>query len=386
MGKQQTPVNRFEKHPVLVVTIITLLIILTTDFIAATIYEGVVGDPFYYSIADPNRGLNRKARISSPDFHHGLKPNISLPVRWGPFDYIISTNNLGLKDRQPRTVSLVPEGKRFLFIGDSFTEGVGLSHDQTFVGLIANAWADKKIEVLNAGVSSYAPSIYFKKVRYLLEEVKLKTHELVVFIDISDPFDELNRYQKKEASAGKKEASTPKRSFLPSLQAVKYFFRNHSILYSIPRYFTIRKKHEQKQFEPKENFILNYKRGRWTVDEGYLADFGEPGSIIMKERMDQLLRLARSHDIKMTIAVYPWPTQIYSRDLDSIQVKIWSEWAEKNRVGFINLFPAFVSMDEKTNRRTLETYFFPQDMHWNAAGHEKVANEFLLQFNLEPSQ
>ena len=75
-------------------------------------------------------------------------------------------------------------------MGDSFTEGGLLDYTDTFVGRIDSDLGEKKIEVLNAGVSSYSPIIYWRKIKYLIEDMKLKFDEVVVFIDISDPYDE----------------------------------------------------------------------------------------------------------------------------------------------------------------------------------------------------
>ena len=50
--------------------------------------------------------------------------------------YSISTNSLGFKDKTNRQISLKTDKKRLVFIGDSFTEGLGLIYEKTFVGLI----------------------------------------------------------------------------------------------------------------------------------------------------------------------------------------------------------------------------------------------------------
>ena len=76
-----------------------------------------------------------------------------------------------------------------MFIGDSVTEGIFLNYEDTFVGLIDKYFEKKNIQVLNAGVATYSPSIYFAKINYFLEQ-GLKFDELVVFIDISDIVDE----------------------------------------------------------------------------------------------------------------------------------------------------------------------------------------------------
>ena len=50
-------------------------------------------------------------------------------------------------------------------------------------------------EVLNAGVGSYSPIIYWRKIKYLIEDVGLRFDEVVVYIDISDAQDEASYYE-----------------------------------------------------------------------------------------------------------------------------------------------------------------------------------------------
>ena len=88
---------------------------------------------------------------------------------WGYEKYKIFTNNLGFKDISNRQVEF--KNKNILFIGDSFTEGVGIEYKDTYVGIIDRKLKErnKNIEVLNAGVQSYSTSIYLSKIYHLIE-------------------------------------------------------------------------------------------------------------------------------------------------------------------------------------------------------------------------
>ena len=80
----------------------------------------------------------------------------------------LHTNSLGFKDKSSRTVSLLPTRdikKRIVFIGDSFTNGFALEYEDTFVGIIDKELNKRSIEVLNAGVASYSPIIYWRKIK-----------------------------------------------------------------------------------------------------------------------------------------------------------------------------------------------------------------------------
>jgi hypothetical protein len=85
----------------------------------------------------------------------------------------------------------------------------------------------------------------------------------------------------------------------------------------------------------------------------------------------------RKRGIKLTIAVYPWPDQIWYNDYNSRQVTHWGSWARENDVNFINLFPAFFSGNTKNAREIIEENYIPGDVHWNEKGHETAARHLL---------
>jgi virulence-associated protein VapD len=68
-------------------------------------------------------------------------------------------------------------------------------YEETFVGRFAVAFL--QFEVLNAAVSSYAPSVYYAKTKYLLDS-GFHLDEVTVYIDISDVQDEATTYRAKK--------------------------------------------------------------------------------------------------------------------------------------------------------------------------------------------
>jgi len=135
---------------------------------------------------DPFRTLDNR-------FHHTLKPFINEKTMWdkqGRFSYNIKTNSLGFVDDSNRIVDLKKKGKRIMFIGDSFIEGVGYKWEDTAAGILSERLKEKNIELLNASVASYSPKLYLLKTEYFLE-LGLEIDELFVFIDISDIIDEV---------------------------------------------------------------------------------------------------------------------------------------------------------------------------------------------------
>ena len=87
--------------------------------------------------------------------------------------------------------------------------------------------------------------------------------------------------------------------------------------------------------------------------------------------MEKLLALCRAHGIRVTIAVYPWTVQVERRDVDSVQVRLWRDFAEEHDVSFIDLFPSLIT--ELSYPEFEARYVLSGDAHWNAEGHRLVA-------------
>jgi hypothetical protein len=134
------------------------------------------------------------ARISDTRYHHGFVANYQGHEDWGGI-YPIFTNSLGFKDGLIREVPAKPNIRRVLLIGDSFTEGIGVSFPASFAGLLYQAGQarEEPIEFLNAAVSGYSPVIYFQKTKFLLEKA-FRFDEVVLLLDVSDLVEEATQY------------------------------------------------------------------------------------------------------------------------------------------------------------------------------------------------
>ncbi|MBW2273652.1 MAG: SGNH/GDSL hydrolase family protein [Deltaproteobacteria bacterium] len=293
----------------------------------------------------------RQYRIKSPIYHHDLARNKSIDAaRWGVGKYRLRTNSLGFKDREVRDVPLRSDAHRILFMGDSFTEGVGLEYAKTFVGIIDDELATEGIEVLNGAVSSYSPAIYRRKVRYLIETVGLEFDEVVVFIDISDAQNDGETYYVDDDGIVRKNAATPDQAETFDITTRRYGDGR--------------------------------RRGLWTVDAAAFEKYGRIGLEHMSENMSALHALLQEHGIALTVAIYPWPEQVLAGDLESIQVTHWRAWCEQRDIPLVDYFPVFIrGQSRRQHEKMLERFYMPGDVHWTEKGHERVAEIFLENYH-----
>ncbi len=334
------------------------------------------------SVATTGRFLRK-----TKPYHHELRPMNTAECN----GTVCVTNSLGFRDSAMRNIELTSSLRRILFLGDSFTEGVSVSYEKTFVGRIDNALRPRGIEVLNGAARSYSPVIHWIKAKYLLETLGLRVDEVVVFLDISDSYDEIKRYSLNDngevlaslntemefglASENSAESLPVKESkpFSQILKENSSCFFAAALLRSYWRGYT-----PVPQILGGTGLLL-HSGAAWTVDPERMYEFGRDGLLSGKKYMTLLAGLAKTLNIKMAIAVYPYPHQIAHNDLDSIQVKFWSKWADEHAVHFINYFPHFV--DGRPWQQIHKKYFLPGDVHWNEAGHALVADVFLADYD-----
>jgi len=321
-------------------------------------------------------------RIANNVYHHSFKENVNTYDYWGKFRYKFITNSLGFKDRSNQHIKVNTDlNKRIIINGDSFTEGIGFEYDDTFVGLLDNYLYKKNIEILNAGVASQSPILYLKKIKYLIEVQKIKFDELIIFLDISDIPDEYYYNRNFDNDIKINSFKDISQEFLLKYLSSYLFF---DIIFSK---LDILKENLFVRFQASNEFnisfsditeeqknlykSINVERGNWTHDEFYWSLHGIQGQKLAEKNLDELYNLCNKHNIKLTLIIYPWPSQIYFNH-QSIRHQIhWKKWTDQRNIKFIDLFDYF---DDTEPKEIIKKYFIPGDVHWNKDGHQFIYN------------
>lgn len=319
------------------------------------------------------------ARKPDGRLHHALIPNVSNGIAtWGNARYPFRTNSLGFRDAVARHVPPKTEkSARVVIIGDSFTEGVGLPWEKTFVGLFALAHAD--VDVLNAGVASYSPSIYLRSIERLLEDDVSFDH-VIVYVDISDIQDEAVVYH--FDADGNVKDGTPAWQF----PRTEWFFR-HCFPMTLFARDWIRGRVRQPPDPNAPDDPQAELRGMWTVRasiDGAYGTLGVEGGIEKaRANMTALANVLRARGIKFSVAVYPWPAQLLYDTVDSRAVSIWRSWCAANGCAlFINHFPDFFARRDQPDWR--DQLYIHGDVHFTEAGNKLVEQRLSEAFDSQP--
>jgi hypothetical protein len=265
-----------------------------------------------------------------------------------------------------------------VFIGDSFTEGSGVDYQETFVGRFASAFPD--FDVLNAGVNSYSPSVYYEKLKYFLD-FGLRFDEAIVYIDVSDIYDEAVNYSYNEHGVLQWvfNRSPPKKRW----ERVFYIPDFLNQVWQLQKWARNTKRATlQDLMRSNRVYSQNLMLANWTYDVN-ASDYGavgvEGGIQKARQQMDRLYEVLSGHGIPLSVGVYPWPQQLLYDSENSRQVKIWRDWCAGKCKRFFNHFPAFFRYKEK-DPDFVRNLFIWGDMHYKPRGHQIVASDLIEKY------
>ena len=151
---------------------------------------------FYYKKLEKQYASDLENRVLNKDYKYTLKKKSSFKSNYMGHEYTVKTNNLGFRDYAIR--DLDKNNYYTIVIGDSFVEGVALEYEDTLLAQLNEKIKSNNItnyEFLNAGVTSYSPYIYQRKVINIIKENPwLKTDRVILLLDKSDVPDEIHYF------------------------------------------------------------------------------------------------------------------------------------------------------------------------------------------------
>ena len=359
--------------------IVFLILLLIVDFFASTLFFKKKEFWKYEKL------LDHYWRTSSDIFHHGIMANIDVIEPWGfSLKKRLITNSIGFRDFSIREVSKVPKKKRLLLIGDSAIEGAGYDYEYTIGGLLQNYLIDE-YEVLNSAVGSYSPGVYYKKIKYYIDQ-GYKFNQAIIFLDPSDIIDELFLNFDPEGNFIIEKAKSSKVS--------NFFFNNFIIFRTLLRVsdgteslknflklkYKASKKFEKSFFDTSNEDTMYYRmthvdRSAWTFDDTLFSNYKD-GLSKSEKYLDKLVKLLKKNNIDINFVLYPHPSQIAYKDL--YHQPYWINWAKKNNIDLISLYPEFQGADKR--KIVLDTFIFG-DLHWNKIGTKIVFNSLINKIN-----
>ena len=315
---------------------------------------------------------DKRVRVWDEVFHHKFKKNVNMKSTGIEKNNRFCTNNFGFKSNCNSTKK---NFFKFAFMGDSFTEGIGLNYENTFVGIFEKALGS---EVANMGVSSYSPKLHLAKLNYYLNKDLLFDH-VIIFLDISDYYDEaFYQFDTKNLSI------THNKKDSRRILAKKIFPLTNYYFYVIKKIRKVSK--SQAEISGKNSKILfdesvtrktswlNKDIKNFKINDKTLFKIHEE----TKFYMDQIYQILDKRNIKFSLAIYPWPQNLINKKNNYFYRNEWKNFCETRCDNFFDYFENFsIRVNNQGFEKVYKSYYINGDIHFNKKGNILIADKII---------
>ena len=291
----------------------------------------------------------------------------------------IYTDELGLRSKKNYSKN---SNKSNVFVfGDSFTYGVGLEYEETYVGILERELP--KYNFYNFAVGSYSPTVHYYRLQKAIKN-KIIPKKIILFLDLTDVYDEGARWNVKDIS----EKPFLNDDSIYQANKVKENFKEKN--FKITKLLSSSVNFNLRMLKSKIKNILKEKNGSTDVKTSFQGQFTytkvsnlnseywskeifEKGIKKIAKNITYIDNIANKYSSDFYLVVYPW-----AETLEYGQNKFdWENFAQslciKGNCEVINTIPDFIKFKNDNPDWSTQLYF-PKDEHFYKRGNMLVAN------------
>ena len=322
-------------------------------------------------------GTTRNYSLKSIEFHHEIAPKINVNEFWGKNKYKVKTNEYSMRINENENYYVDKNKEYIVFVGDSFVYGSGINYNDHFISKL-----DKKNHnYLNLGYVSYSPSIYYKKIKYLIERKNLKFKKIFIFIDHSDIQDEGLFYRENLEGNIVRNWLSDKEIYKKNFKyKIKNYLKQNSFIYKLYENLnnpTISKNTnlclKQEKININYNEFIDLERFAYGYNNNIKNEkWVEIGIKKITEYLDKIKELSLKYNFEIIIINYPSAPEVIDRvqSDDTKHFKFLNNWSSKNGIIYIDTRNDFIV---KKNINDYINNFILCDVHWNKNGHKIIS-------------
>lgn len=260
-------------------------------------------------------------------------PNTPIQNQKKEFLFKREVNSFGLSEQEIET----EKGSKFrvLAIGDSFTEGVGVNYEDTWVKQMETRWKKQNVQTFNAGIGGSDPvyefALYRDKLTVYKPDVVVLTINSTDIVDIvgRGGFDRFHA----DGTAGKDSPSSE------WIYASNHLFR--MVMGS----------------------AFGYSRG--LVKNARSEEIKQKAVQILKETIAKFEELTASENTKFMVVLHP---SLHEFD-DGINTAFYGQKELANYLKTEDIHYVDLSIEFKKLGKSIPDYYYPLDSHFNKKGY-----------------
>ena len=330
-------------------------------------------------------------RIPNKDYKYTFNNNVEFLSKYKDSIYKIHTNDLGFRDFSSSDLDRSQE--YIILIGDSFVEGVGLNYNET-IGHKLNK-ANENYFFLNAGVSSYSPYIYNKKVKTILKNNEnLKVKKVLLFLDKSDPIDDFNNNYHKLTGKFSTINKTPEYKKNLSERFIIFFILkklNNFVeenLRSLKYRYQLSNITNKNFFSFTQNQVNAFKSignrksiSSWYTNKKKWNDETKNKFMFSIKQIEDLHTYLKTLNIELVVVLYPWAYELFDQNV----AKIYEEFTTKKLLEInVKTFSCYKIFQKENILNQLEFIgqaFQLADIHYNNFGNQVLSSCIIKNLN-----
>ena len=330
-------------------------------------------------------------RIPNKDYKYTFNNNVEFLSKYKDSIYKIHTNDLGFRDFSSSDLDRSQE--YIILIGDSFVEGVGLNYNET-IGHKLNK-ANENYFFLNAGVSSYSPYIYNKKVKTILKNNEnLKVKKVLLFLDKSDPIDDFNNNYHKLTGKFSTINKTPEYKKNLSERFIIFFILkklNNFVeenLRSLKYRYQLSNITNKNFFSFTQNQVNAFKSignrksiSSWYTNKKKWNDETKNKFMFSIKQIEDLHTYLETLNIELVVVLYPWAYELFDQNV----AKIYEEFTTKKlleiNIKTLSCYKIFQKENILNQLEFIGQAFQLADIHYNNFGNQVLSSCIIKNLN-----
>lgn len=299
---------------------------------------------------------------SSPVFGHELTPGVKGA---GVLRNTIFINSAGFRDKE-YPIEKESEIYRIMVIGDSFTFGMGVNLEDTYVKGIEKLLQNENnnLEVINCGVTGY---VMWQNYEVLKRKALPYKPDLVILgIFLNDILQSKPPYKNFSEWKGSNIFEEKQNNGLKNKLYVRNYIKN------LDRKFKFRNRYRRghnylKTIEERKKTVI--QSANW--DKIMYGKLEKRRYIEFEDTLNKFVKTAKIANCHVLVAYIPDAVQLHDSQGQEIN-KFIKQICQKRGIPFVDITPKF---EMESNPSSL--YLFPVDAHTSPKGHKLIAESIV---------